>query len=103
MLGSKLRTVHFGVPTEEWRRQKQDATFASDDAWCDNVQVTSKYTLLSFLPKSIFEQFRRVANFYFLLQAILMIIGECDRPSAAAGGSCVSARARDRPRACVRD
>ena len=76
MLGSQLRTVHFGVPTEESRRHKRDATFSSDDVWCDNVQVTSKYTLLSFLPKSIFEQFRRVANFYFLIQAILMIIGE---------------------------
>ena len=28
--------------------------------------VVAKYTLVSFLPKGIFEQFRRIANVYFL-------------------------------------
>lgn len=28
---------------------------------------TSKYSLLSFLPINIFEQFRRLANFFFLV------------------------------------
>ncbi|XP_054822485.1 putative phospholipid-transporting ATPase 9 [Prosopis cineraria] len=37
----------------------------------DNYVRTTKYTLVSFLPKSLFEQFRRVANFFFLLCAIL--------------------------------
>ncbi|XP_028753721.1 putative phospholipid-transporting ATPase 9 [Neltuma alba] len=37
----------------------------------DNYVRTTKYTLVSFLPKSLFEQFRRVANFFFLLSAIL--------------------------------
>ncbi len=82
MIGSRLRTVHFGVPTEQWRRQKQDATFSDDDVWCDNIQVTSKYTILTFIPKSVFEQFRRVANFYFLIQAILMMIGALDESAA---------------------
>ena len=31
-----------------------------------NAVVTSRYTALNFLPKSLFEQFRRMANFYFL-------------------------------------
>ena len=34
---------------------------------------TSKYTLLSFLPKNIFEQFRGIANFYFLSLVILQV------------------------------
>ncbi len=85
MIGTKLRTVHFGVPTEQWRRQKQDATFSDDDVWSDNVQVTSKYTILTFIPKTVFEQFRRVANFYFLIQAILMIIGALLAPSLSRG------------------
>ncbi|TPX70129.1 hypothetical protein SpCBS45565_g01922 [Spizellomyces sp. 'palustris'] len=32
---------------------------------------TSKYTVISFLPKNIFEQFRSVANFYFTSLVIL--------------------------------
>ncbi|KAJ3032514.1 hypothetical protein HK097_005212, partial [Rhizophlyctis rosea] len=32
---------------------------------------TSKYTLISFLPKNLFEQFRSVANFYFMSLVIL--------------------------------
>ncbi|KAJ1512199.1 hypothetical protein HMI54_000208 [Coelomomyces lativittatus] len=41
-----------------------------------NKIVTSKYTLLSFLPKSLFEQFRRLANLFFLLLIILQCFRE---------------------------
>ncbi|KAK7858536.1 putative phospholipid-transporting atpase 9, partial [Quercus suber] len=36
-----------------------------------NYVRTSKYTLFTFFPKALFEQFRRVANLYFLLCAIM--------------------------------
>lgn len=36
-----------------------------------NYVSTTKYTLATFLPKSLFEKFRRVANIYFLICAIL--------------------------------
>lgn len=36
-----------------------------------NYISTTKYNLVSYLPKALFEQFRRVANFYFLLAAVL--------------------------------
>lgn len=36
-----------------------------------NYVSTTKYNLATFLPKSLFEQFRRVANFYFLVSACL--------------------------------
>ncbi|KAK0098029.1 hypothetical protein PV326_011702 [Microctonus aethiopoides] len=32
---------------------------------------TNKYTVWNFIPKNLFEQFRRVANFYFLVSAII--------------------------------
>ncbi|KAK9717044.1 hypothetical protein K7432_006454 [Basidiobolus ranarum] len=35
---------------------------------------TSKYTVFSFLPKNLFEQFRRVANVYFLFLIILQLL-----------------------------
>ncbi|KAJ1884983.1 phospholipid transporting ATPase, partial [Kickxella alabastrina] len=35
---------------------------------------TAKYTLVSFVPKNIFEQFRRAANIYFLFLLILQFI-----------------------------
>lgn len=36
-----------------------------------NYVRTTKYTVATFLPKSLFEQFRRVANFFFLVTGIL--------------------------------
>ncbi|KAG0201354.1 hypothetical protein BGX28_005804 [Mortierella sp. GBA30] len=34
---------------------------------------TAKYTILTFLPKNLFEQFRRVANMFFLFMAIIQL------------------------------
>jgi hypothetical protein len=42
--------------------------------YTNNVVVTSKYTWYSFLPLNMFEQFRKVANFYFLVIAILQLL-----------------------------
>ncbi|KAL9246234.1 hypothetical protein vseg_019796 [Gypsophila vaccaria] len=41
------------------------------DIYADNYVSTTKYRLATFIPKSLFEQFRRVANFYFLVTGIL--------------------------------
>ncbi|RLO06048.1 hypothetical protein DYB28_007143, partial [Aphanomyces astaci] len=38
-----------------------------------NVVRTSKYSVLSFIPKNLMEQFRRVANFYFLIISLLQL------------------------------
>lgn len=35
--------------------------------YVNNYVSTTKYTLASFIPKSLFEQFRRIANIYFLV------------------------------------
>lgn len=40
----------------------------------DNVIKTSKYSVLTFLPFNLFEQFQRLANFYFLCLMLLQMI-----------------------------
>ncbi|KAJ1979664.1 phospholipid transporting ATPase, partial [Dimargaris xerosporica] len=44
---------------------------------------TSKYSLITFVPKNLFEQFRRVANQYFLFLIILQLIPAVSEGSAA--------------------
>jgi hypothetical protein len=60
-----------------------DGADGSDVPICDtgyryeqNVIVSSRYTLFNFLPKSLLEQFRRLANVYFLVVGTIAIIGE---------------------------
>jgi phospholipid-translocating ATPase len=38
-----------------------------------NRTSTTKYTLLSFFPKGLYEQFRRLANLYFLFSAAISL------------------------------
>ncbi|VDP05991.1 unnamed protein product, partial [Soboliphyme baturini] len=42
--------------------------------YAGNYIRTSKYNMFTFLPKNLFEQFQRLANFYFLLLMILQLI-----------------------------
>lgn len=39
----------------------------------DNAITTTKYNFLTFIPKNLYEQFKRAANFYFLVMAILQM------------------------------
>lgn len=45
------------------------------NAMANNSVVTSKYNIVTFVPRSLFEQFRRIANIYFLVICVLMMLG----------------------------
>jgi len=45
-----------------------------DKSYPENRIVTSRYTVFSYLPKSMFEQFRRMANIYFLVLGIIALV-----------------------------
>ncbi|XP_044580312.1 phospholipid-transporting ATPase IF-like isoform X1 [Cotesia glomerata] len=48
----------------------------ADTIFQNNQIKSSKYTAWNFLPKNLFEQFRRIANFYFLLSTIIAMSNE---------------------------
>jgi magnesium-transporting ATPase (P-type) len=56
------RSVHCGAPERNLKK-----------GFAKNAIHTTKYNFLSFLPKGLFEQFRRVANIYFLFHAGLSL------------------------------
>ncbi|KAL4631648.1 phospholipid-transporting ATPase 11C-like isoform X1 [Arapaima gigas] len=62
------RTVYVG------HRPSPTAPAFVPSKFCDNRIVSSKYTVWNFLPKNLFEQFRRIANFYFLIIFLVQVI-----------------------------
>ncbi|CAG8435412.1 9133_t:CDS:10 [Ambispora gerdemannii] len=52
-------------------KSKLDAKGQPLQRYVTNKVKTSKYSLLTFIPKNLYEQFRRVANFFFLALVIL--------------------------------
>ncbi|KAF7337884.1 Phospholipid-transporting ATPase [Mycena venus] len=47
-----------------------------DNVYTSNQVITSKYTLITFLPRNLLEQFRRVANVFFLGIAVLQFFNK---------------------------
>jgi magnesium-transporting ATPase (P-type) len=47
---------------------------AAEAPFASNSITTTKYNLVTFLPKNLFEQFQRIANAYFLVMSILSTI-----------------------------
>ncbi|XP_030564810.1 phospholipid-transporting ATPase ID isoform X5 [Drosophila novamexicana] len=58
----------------ERRIRANDKEFNSQFKYHNNYIKTSKYTLLTFLPFNLLEQFQRLANFYFLCLLVLQLI-----------------------------
>ncbi|XP_077572300.1 phospholipid-transporting ATPase VA [Stigmatopora nigra] len=61
---SKIRSVHANGEDED----------EDNRLYADNKIKTTKYTVLSFLPKNLFEQFHRFANVYFVFIALLNFV-----------------------------
>ena len=51
-----------------------DPTFNKSKGYPNNFISTSKYTVLTFLPMNLYEQFRRISNQYFLVNMIFALI-----------------------------
>uniref|UniRef100_A0A5S6R3N5 Phospholipid-transporting ATPase n=1 Tax=Trichuris muris TaxID=70415 RepID=A0A5S6R3N5_TRIMR len=65
------------TPKEQERRLKANNKFFNGQYdYARNFIRTSKYNMFTFLPKNLFEQFQRLANFYFLILMILQLIPE---------------------------
>jgi len=59
------RTVFFGqsLPDESYNFSKKGKkTIQRKNVYATNQVVTSKYTIFTFVPRNLLEQFRRVAN-----------------------------------------
>ncbi|ETK93343.1 hypothetical protein L915_03474 [Phytophthora nicotianae] len=71
LIKSRLLFVNDVKRTMEYATYMQK--FHHADPYSANTVRSSKYSALNFLPKSLFEQFRRVANFYFLIISLLQL------------------------------
>ncbi|KAF9053140.1 phospholipid-translocating ATPase [Panaeolus papilionaceus] len=59
--------VNEALPTDYFNKGK----VKKEHVYTSNQVITSKYNLITFLPRNLLEQFRRVANIFFLGIAIL--------------------------------
>ncbi|XP_076004758.1 phospholipid-transporting ATPase VA [Genypterus blacodes] len=66
---NKTRVVHANILYEQAKGEENP-----NRHYANNKIKTTKYTLLSFLPKNLFEQFHRFANVYFVFIALLNFV-----------------------------
>ena len=62
-------------PDQPWKLDIRRNETIENTIGLSNKISTTKYTMLSWLPSSVFMQFRRIANVYFLVISIMMLIG----------------------------
>lgn len=61
--------VNTDVPAEHFITRRGKRKYTHEHRYATNQVVTSKYTIITFLPRNLLEQFRRIANMwvFFLL------------------------------------
>ncbi|XP_055538977.1 phospholipid-transporting ATPase ID isoform X2 [Wyeomyia smithii] len=67
----RLRSI---FAENERRIRANDREYNTQFKYANNYIKTSKYSILTFLPLNLLEQFQRLANFYFLCLLILQLI-----------------------------
>ena len=67
------RIVHTGRRLVQQPLDSVRSGAPKDEVFVDNRVISSKYTIWNFIPKNLFEQFSRIANFYFLCIAIIQV------------------------------
>lgn len=78
-LQDRLRLGQPPQPSEEHHEEGYRRVICNDPQanlqfkYQGNSVSTTKFNLFTFLPKGLFEQFRRLANLYFLVIAILSL------------------------------
>ncbi|XP_046608666.1 probable phospholipid-transporting ATPase IM isoform X4 [Neodiprion virginianus] len=68
------RSSAFFSSETERRIRANNREYNSQFHYANNYIKTSKYSVLTFLPLNLLEQFQRLANFYFLCLLVLQVI-----------------------------
>eukprot|EP00600_Ochromonadales_sp_CCMP1393_P005802 CAMPEP_0174957920 /NCGR_PEP_ID=MMETSP0004_2-20121128/2336_1 /TAXON_ID=420556 /ORGANISM="Ochromonas sp., Strain CCMP1393" /LENGTH=1496 /DNA_ID=CAMNT_0016206075 /DNA_START=185 /DNA_END=4675 /DNA_ORIENTATION=+ len=69
------REINLFVKEKERSEAAANPDKEANETYAENIIISSRYTVLNFLPKSLLEQFRRLANVYFLVIGIIAIVG----------------------------
>ncbi|XP_065363249.1 phospholipid-transporting ATPase ID isoform X2 [Calliphora vicina] len=70
----RRRRSSYYFSENERRIRANDREFNAQFKYADNYIKTSKYSMMTFLPFNLLEQFQRLANFYFLCLLVLQLI-----------------------------
>ena len=75
----RISATEVVLPSVKWyRRLHIPGLVVHRPSSHSNAIRTTKYTVINFLPKNLFEQFHRFANIYFLFIALLNFVPEVE-------------------------
>ncbi|PLW33102.1 hypothetical protein PCASD_13814 [Puccinia coronata f. sp. avenae] len=81
--------INLPLPSGAWKSSKNGQLLVGKpiEAWehPNNQIQTAKYSLLTFIPRNLAEQFRRIANAFFLLIVILQFLPQFSQISPIIG------------------
>ncbi|EGG00267.1 putative aminophspholipid translocase [Melampsora larici-populina 98AG31] len=74
----RLVSINLPLPNTAWKSDKHNQPIIGKPlpSWLypSNQIRTAKYSLITFIPRNLLEQFRRIANVFFLILVILQFI-----------------------------